>query len=174
MTAREVARELVNIQHLTSLYLQAVANMRAKAVKTLVDNLWRRYRAHQKREDARSFVEWLVWKQHFEETFWHVGSGTGQATRRRWAFGYFNFFIRKELTLADDPNNLWMFDALERALNDKAGDPDWLITVETVNRDAIPRYQLKAGVAFMFGKVEREDNLEEGFLLSPEPPLRIG
>jgi hypothetical protein len=156
MTARSIARRLVNISHLSSLYHQAVEDMRRDAVNTTVNTLWNRYRSHQKREEPRSFVDWLVEKQHLENTFWHRTTGTGVATRRRWAFGYFRFLTRKELTLADDPSNLWMFDALEAKINSKHDDLDWVIVVETVNRDGIPRYRLQPGVSFMFGKVERK------------------
>lgn len=156
MTARPIARRLVNIQHLTSLYHHAVEELRRDAVKTTVNALWRRYMEHQKKgEEPRSFIDWLVWKEHFEATFWHRTTGAGPATRRRWAIGYLKFLTRKELTLADDPYNLWVFDALEEALNAKNDDPDWVITVETVERDAMPRYRLKAGSALMFIKTER-------------------
>lgn|GEM_PF-5355733 len=155
MTARPIARRLVNIQHLSSLYHQAVEEMRRDAVNTTVNTLWNRYRQHQKREEPRSFVDWLVSKEHLENTFWHATTGTGLPTRRRWAIGYFKFLTRKELTLADDPSNLWMFDALEAKINSKHQDPNWVIVVETVQRDGIPRYNLQPGVSFMFGKVER-------------------
>lgn len=166
ITVRSVARRLVNIQHLSSLYHQAVVEMRNEAVKTTVNTLWRRYKQHQKREDPRSFVEWLVAKQHLEATFWHVTTGTALATRRRWAIGYYKFLTRKELTLADDPENLWVFDALESAINAKHDEPDWIIVVEAVERGAIERYRLKAGVSFMFGKVERPVDREDDQLPS--------
>src|SRR5690606_6769548 len=101
MTARSVAERLVKIQKLSSLYHQEVEGLRKDAVKTTVNTLWRRYKQHQKREESMPFLDWLVSKEHLERTFWHLTTGTGLPTRRRWAIGYFRFLDRKELTLAD-------------------------------------------------------------------------
>lgn len=169
MTARSIARRLVNVQYLSSLYHQAVEELRRDTVKTTVDTLWRRYKTHQTkyREEPRSFVEWLVWKEHLENTFWHVTTGSSLPTRRGWAIRYHRFLTRKELTLADDPDNLWVFDALQDAINAKHDDPEWLVTVEAVEREGIPRYHLPPGVSFAFGKVEREEPSMEDWLLTP-------
>ena len=152
MSARFVAQRLLNVRRLSGLYHDAVEELRRDAVRTTVNALWRRYKQHQKLEEPRSFVEWLVSKQHFEATFWQ-GSHIG--TRRRWAFRYYALLTRKELTLADDPDNLWVFDALQRALDNKNLDPNWEITVEAVTREGVESHAVLPGVAFMFGKVER-------------------
>lgn len=159
LTARAIAKRLVRIQKLRSLYYEEVEAMRADAVKTTVDALWRRYGDFKRRTKTNpSFVDWLVKQKHLERTFW---SSNGQATRRRWAIQYFDFLNRKELTLADDPSNLWMFEALEGAINAKHDDPDYVIVVDAVPRKAIPRYRLKEGVSFMFRKIDRPEEEPE-------------
>jgi len=158
--ARGIATRLVKIQKLSSLYHQEVAEFRVDAIKATAGNLWRRYNEEKRRvlrreEKMPPFLDWLVSVKQMERTFWHVKGGMSLPTRRKWAIGYYKFLTRKELTLADDPSNLWVFDALETALNAKHNDPDWIIVVETVTREAIPRYRLDEGVSFMFGKIER-------------------
>jgi hypothetical protein len=152
LSARGVAQRLVKIQKLSSLYLQEVEELRKDAIRTTVDNLYRRWRQYMKNGGELSFLEWLVELKHFEDTFL---KRNGVPLKRKWAFGYFNFLTRKELTLADDTDNLWMFEALEDAINAKHNDTEWVVQVETVIRDGIYSYRLKDGVAFMFGKVER-------------------
>ena len=153
LTARAIAKRLVRIQKLNSLYHEEVETMRADAVKTTVNALWRRYGEFKRRTKTNpSFVNWLVRQKHLEQTFWR---SNGQPTRRRWAIQYFNFLTRKELTLADDPSNTWVFEALEAAINAKHNDPDYIIVVDAVPRKAIPRYRLKEGTSFLFRKVDR-------------------
>ncbi len=160
LSARAVAKRLVRIQKLSSLYHEEVDTMRADTVKTTVNALWRRYREYKRRTKTEpTFVEWLVKSKHFENTFW---KSNGLATRRRWAIQYLNFLVRKELTLADDPQNLWLFDAIEDAINAKHNDPDWIIGIETVPRKAIPRYRLKEGSAISFVRLQRPAPDEEG------------
>ena len=160
LSARAVAKRLVRIQKLSSLYHEEVDTMRADTVKTTVNALWRRYREYKRRTKTEpTFVEWLVKSKHFESTFW---KSNGLATRRRWAIQYLNFLVRKELTLADDPQNLWLFDAIEDAINAKHNDPDWIIGIETVTRKAIPRYRLKEGSAISFVRLQRPAPDEEG------------
>lgn len=160
LTARAVAKRLVRIQKLSSLYHEEVEMMRADTVKTTVNALWRRYRQFKKHSKTEpSFVEWLESCVHFEETF---SNANGLATRRRWSIQYLNFLVRKELTFADDPGNLWFLDAVEVAINAKHRDPDWIIVVETEVREAIPRYRLKEGAAIRFTKRARPAAEEEG------------
>jgi hypothetical protein len=160
LTARAVAERLVRIKKLSSLYREEVEIMRADTVKTTVNALWRRYREFKKRSETDpSFVEWLVSCEHFEDTFW---KSNGVATRRRWSIQYLNFLVRKELTFADDPESLWLFDAVEVAINARHRDPDWIIVIETEDREAIPRYRLKEGAAIRFEKRERPAPEEEG------------
>lgn len=160
LSARAVAKRLVRIQKLSSLYHEEVDTMRADTVKTTVNALWRRYREYKRRTKTEpTLVEWLVKSKHFESTFW---KSNGLATRRRWAIQYLNFLVRKELTLADDPQNLWLFDAIEDAINAKHNDPDWIIGIETVPRKAIPRYRLKEGSAISFVRLQRPAPDEEG------------
>lgn len=161
LSARSVAEELVLIQHLSSAYQQAVDNLRRNAIKTTVNALWRRYRDHQKREEPRSFIEWLAWKEHFESTFWHVTTGTGLATRRRWAIRYLSFLTRKELTLADDPHNVWILGAFEQAVREKQDDAKLELTIESVPREGIERYRLKPGDALRFLAFPRTEEVGE-------------
>jgi hypothetical protein len=150
LNARTVANRLVRIQKLKSLYEEEVAMMRADAVKTTVTALWRRFNEFKKRtKTSPSFVDWLVEHAHLEETFSKANS---LPTRRRWAIQYFNFLTRKELTLADDPDNMWMYDALEVAINAKHDEPNWIIAIEGVHRDALPQSGVKEGASFKFGK----------------------
>ena len=133
LTARAVAKRLVRIQKLNSLYREEVETMRTDTVKTTVNALWRRYGEFKRRTQTEpSFVDWLVASKHFERTF------------------------------ADDPENLWLFDAVEAAINAKHNDPDWLIVIETVTRKAIPRYRLKEGSAISFVRFRRPAPEEEG------------
>ena len=160
LTARAVAKRLVRIQKLNSLYREEVETMRTDTVKTTVNALWRRYGEFKRRTQTEpSFVDWLVASKHFERTFWKTN---GIATRRRWSIQYLNFLTRKELTFADDPENLWLFDAVEAAINAKHNDPDWLVVIETVTRKAIPRYRLKEGSAIIFVRFLRPAPEEEG------------
>lgn len=167
MTARGVAKRLTSVQKLKVLYMDAVAALREDAIKTTVGTLWRRYNEHKRRalrsgeESFPEFLDWLTQLKHLERTFWHKSTGAGLATRRKWAFGYYNFLTRKELTLADDPDNLWIFAALEAAINAKLGDSDWVVHVEAVTRKAIPKERLKEGTTFMFGRVELPEEPEE-------------
>lgn len=162
LSARSVAEELVLIQHLSSAYHQAVENLRRKAIKTTVDTLWRRYKQHQKREEPRSFIEWLGWKGNFESTYWYVNTeGTGLPTRRRWAIRYLSFLTRKELTLADDPYNIWIFEALEQAIVQKQDDPSLQLIIESVPREGIERYRLKPGDALRFLAFPRTEEVGE-------------
>jgi hypothetical protein len=151
LSARSVAVRLVKIQKLSSLYHQEVLEMRRDAVKTTVDALWRRYRAHQKKgEEWRTFVDWLSIRIHLENTFWHRGTGASLATRRDWALRYFAFLTRKELTLADDPTNRWVIDALEEAINVKAHDEEYSIVVQTSIRHENKSQGIRGGVSFSF------------------------
>ena len=160
LTARTVAKRLVRIQKQSSLYREEVEGMRADTVKTTVNALWRRYGEFKKRTQTEpSFVDWRVARKHFERTFW---KSNGIATRRRWSIQYLNFLTRKELTFADDPENLWLFDAVEAAINAKHNDPDWLIVIEIVPRKAIARYNLKEGAAISFVRFRRPAPDEEG------------
>lgn len=91
LSARAVAKRLVRIQKLSSLYHEEVDTMRADTVKTTVNALWRRYREYKRRTKTEpTFVEWLVKSKHFESTFW---KSNGLATRRRWAIQYLNFLV---------------------------------------------------------------------------------
>ncbi len=158
LTARAVAERLVRIKKLSSLYHEEVAQMRIDAVTTTVNALWRRYVVYKRRSQTNpTFIDWLADKKHFEETYW---PSTSLPARRRWAFQYFNFLTRKEITLGDDPSNNWMFGALERAINAKHDDPNWVVVVEAVPRNAIPRYQVKEGTSFTFSLRLRPEHAE--------------
>ena len=154
MAARNVAKRLVSIQRLGALYHQAVEELRHDAVKTTVGTLYNRYKDWCKREgEDKSFAEWLILKKDLEATF---NFANGHPTRRRWAFGYFSFLTRKELTLADDRSNLWIFDALEEAINVRHDDPKYVVIVEVVQLDGFPRYNLKPGASLRFLEAERK------------------
>ena len=95
LTARAVAKRLVRIQKLNSLYREEVETMRTDTVKTTVNALWRRYGEFKRRTQTEpSFVDWLVASKHFERTFWKTN---GIATRRRWSIQYLNFLTRKAI-----------------------------------------------------------------------------
>jgi len=166
--ARSIATRLQKIRRLSSLYHDEVTEFRADAVKATADNLWRRYtqdcrRRRRLEEPVLSYLDWLVSMAHMERTFWHKNGGMSLSVRRRWAIDYYNFLTRKELTFADDPENVWVIDALKRALNDRNDNPDWMIDVETVTLRAIGKHVKKDGVSFIFVKVYRpasERNLE--------------
>jgi hypothetical protein len=93
--------------------------------------------------------------EQMEQTFRHDSRGMSLPVRRGWAIRYYNFLTRKELTLADDPTNQWVFDALQRAINDRNSDPDWIVVVETVICKAIKPRLKEDGVSFVFVKVQR-------------------
>lgn len=156
MSARSIAVRLVDIQRVNSLHLRLVEEMRREAVRITVNLLWRRYKDHQKREKSRTFGEWLAFKKDLEKTFWHKTTGASLPVRRRWAFQYFNFLTRKELTLGDDPLNMWMLEALEEELNRKANHPGYRIRVEAKSYRAIPSHRLKEGTSFAFEYVPHE------------------
>jgi hypothetical protein len=158
--ARGIAMRLRKIQRLESLYHEEVEELRADAIKATADNLWRRYsqecsRAKKREELVLSYLDWLVTMEHMEQTFRHDSRGMSLPVRRGWAIRYYNFLTHKQLTLADDPSNLWVIDALQRAINDRNSDPDWIVVVETVIRKSIQPRLKEEGVSFMFVKVQR-------------------
>jgi hypothetical protein len=160
LSARGIAKRIIKIRMISKLYHDGVAELRADAVKATADNLWRRYsqecsRAKKREEPVMTYLDWLVSMEHMEQTFRHDNRGMSLSVRRMWSISYFNFLTQKDLTLADDPNNLWVIDALQRAINDRIIDPDWYVVVETVTREAIRPHVRKDGVSFMFVKVQR-------------------
>jgi hypothetical protein len=158
--ARVIATRRRKIKRLKSLYREEVEEFRADAIKATADNLWRRYkqecrRAALRKEPILSYLDWLVSMEHMEQTFRHDSRGMSLSVRRKWSVGYFNFLTHEELTLADDPSNVWVIDALQRAINDRIIDPDWYVVVETAIRKAIKPWLKEEGVSFMFVKVLR-------------------
>jgi hypothetical protein len=158
--ARVIATRRRKLKRLRSLHREEVEEFRADAIKATADNLWRRYkqecrRAVLRKEPVLSYLDWLVSMEHMEQTFRHDSRGMSLSVRRKWSVGYFNFLTHEELTLVDDPSNVWVIDALQRAINDRIIDPDWYVVVETVIRKAIKPQLKEEGVSFMFVKVER-------------------
>lgn len=152
--ARKVVRRLLRVRYLKEMYLDEVQALRDDAVAAMTRSLYKRYVTSQKRaEKEMPYVDWLCEKKTFENTF---ADRYQTSQRRSWALRYYQFFTSDQITLSDDPENKWMYEALEEAIDMQHADPDWCIMVEPNSVEAGKvDAKIKGGTVFSFTRIPR-------------------
>lgn len=151
--ARAVAEDISAIQKTEVVLKILVSRSRDRAIKTIEQSLWRRYKVRQKREQFETgYVEWLYQRRLLERTFLGTLHGTGPAVRRRNALNYTKHLRRKEVSQGDDT---WFFGPLADAINRREPDPDWVILVDMEFLEARENLKVQEGVSVFFHRRRR-------------------